>query len=57
MDLSMFYNMKQYGRISVGIENLFNEQYINYFSQIRHHSAYYFSGRGRTFSLGYEVDF
>lgn len=57
MDLSMFYDMQSYGRVSVGIENLFNEQYINYFSQIRHHNAYYFSGRGRTFSLGYEIDF
>ncbi|MGR5349809.1 TonB-dependent receptor [Vibrio mediterranei] len=57
MDLSMFYDMQSYGRVRVGIENLFNEQYINYFSQIRHHNAYYFSGRGRTFSLGYEIDF
>ncbi|OIN28947.1 TonB-dependent receptor [Vibrio barjaei] len=57
MDVSMFYDMQRYGRISVGIENLLNEQYINYFSQIRHHNAYYFSGRGRTFSLGYEIDF
>ena len=57
MDISMFYDMNGYGRVSFAVENLLNEQYINYFSQIRNHSSYYFSGRGQTFSLGYELDF
>jgi iron complex outermembrane receptor protein len=57
LDIAVHYDIGRYGRVNAGIENLMNEQYINYFSQIRNHSAYYFSGRGRTFSLNYEVDF
>ncbi len=56
-DFSTHYDMRDKGRIAFGIENLMDEQYINYFSQIRNHSSYYFSGRGRTFSLSYELDF
>lgn len=57
VDLSTHYDMKDKGRIAFGIENLMDERYVNYFSQIRNHSSYYFSGRGRTFSLSYELDF
>ncbi|PMM56098.1 TonB-dependent receptor [Vibrio splendidus] len=57
VDFSTHYDMRDKGRIAFGIENLMDEQYINYFSQIRNHSSYYFSGRGRTFSLSYELDF
>ncbi len=57
VDFSTHYDMRENGRIALGIENLMDEQYINYFSQIRNHNSYYFSGRGRTFSLSYELDF
>ncbi|MDE1463122.1 TonB-dependent receptor [Spartinivicinus poritis] len=56
VDFSVNYNMGNYGRIGFGVENVLNKNYINYFSQIRNHSSYYFSGRGRTFSLSYEFD-
>lgn len=56
-DLSARYDLGKQGRVSLGIENIFNKQYVNYFSQIRASDDYYFSGRGRTFSLNYELDF
>ncbi|ASK36108.1 TonB-dependent receptor [Alcanivorax sp. N3-2A] len=46
------------GRVSVGIENLMDEDYFTYYSQAaRASDDYYFKGRGRTFTLGYQVDF
>lgn len=47
-----------YGKLNLGISNLFNKQYITYYSQ----SALvepdrYFAGRGRTVTLGYGIDF
>ena len=46
------------GRVSVGIENLTDEDYITYYSQAaRISDEYYFTGRGRTFTLGYQLDF
>lgn len=46
------------GRINVALANLFDKQYITYYSQ----SALveprrYFAGRGRTLTVGYSVDF
>ncbi|UXN01027.1 TonB-dependent receptor [Xanthomonas hortorum pv. pelargonii] len=46
------------GAIRMGVSNLFDKQYITYYSQ----SALveplrYFAGRGRTFTLGYSLDF
>ncbi|WP_163937253.1 TonB-dependent receptor [Paraferrimonas sp. SM1919] len=57
VDLSVRYDMGKNGRLNFGIENLLDTQYINYFSQIRNHSSYYFAGRGRTFSVNYEISF
>ncbi len=46
------------GRMSLGIDNLFDKDYFTYYSQAaRISDEYYFKGRGRTFKLGYEVDF
>lgn len=56
-DATVAYNMRDYGRLSFAVENLTDEFYINYFSQIRNANAYYFSGRGRTFSLDYQISF
>lgn len=46
------------GRINFSVSNLLNEDYFTYYSQ----SAFvrddlYFKGRGRTFTLGYKLDF
>jgi len=57
LDATMRYDLGQYGRLSLAIENLTDEYYVNYFSQIRNHSSYYFAGKGRNYSLGYEVSF
>ncbi len=48
-----------YGKLSLGIDNLLNRQYIGYYSQsvsIKEASAY-FAGRGRSFSLGFSRTF
>jgi len=57
VDASVFYDTQRFGRFNLAIENLTDRNYIGYFSQIRNHSSYYFSGRGRTYSLGYELNF
>ncbi len=46
------------GQLSLGIENLLDEDYFTYHSQAgRASDDYYFKGRGRTLTLGYEVSF
>ncbi|MDX5378318.1 MAG: TonB-dependent receptor [Halomonas sp.] len=56
-DASLAYRLPV-GQLSFGIENLTDEQYITYYSQAaRVSDEYYFAGRGRTFTLGYQLDF
>ncbi|MBW6392176.1 TonB-dependent receptor [Billgrantia antri] len=56
-DASLAYRLPV-GQLSFGIENLTDEQYITYYSQAaRISDEYYFAGRGRTFTLGYQLDF
>ncbi|MEP1215573.1 MAG: TonB-dependent receptor [Marinobacter sp.] len=46
------------GRVSLGIENLLDKDYFTYYSQAgRVSDDYYFQGRGRTITLGYQMDF
>jgi iron complex outermembrane recepter protein len=46
------------GSVNLGIENLFNRDYITYYSQAGDvRDDRYFAGRGRTFTLGYQVSF
>lgn len=46
------------GLLSVGVENLLNEDYITYYSQAADtRDDRYFAGRGRTVTLGYDVSF
>lgn len=57
VDAAVGYKLPR-GRVNLAVSNLFNKQYITYYSQ----SALvepdrYFSGRGRTVTLGYNVDF
>ena len=57
VDASLAYRLPT-GRVSVGIENLTDEDYITYYSQAaRISDEYYFTGRGRTFTLGYQLEF
>lgn len=46
------------GSLSLGIDNLLDEDYFTYYSQsARIANDYNFKGRGRTFTLGYQVEF
>ncbi|MCC4310228.1 TonB-dependent receptor [Alcanivorax marinus] len=46
------------GRLKAGVENLFDKDYVSYYSQsARADNDFYFTGRGRVYTLGYEVDF
>ena len=58
MDLSVTY-ASEFGKFSLGIENLLDKRYITYYSQTYAFADTdrYFSGRGRTITLGYLGDF
>ncbi|SDL79285.1 iron complex outermembrane recepter protein [Modicisalibacter muralis] len=61
IDASLAYRLPV-GRATFGIENLTDEDYFTYYSQSFPQSAaleddLYFKGRGRTFKVGYQVDF
>lgn len=57
LDGSMAYQTSA-GTVSLGIENLLDEDYFTYYSQAaRVSDEYYFKGRGRTIKLGYQLDF
>lgn len=46
------------GSLSLGIDNLLDEDYFTYYSQsARIADDYNFKGRGRTFTFGYQVEF
>ncbi|MDH5823816.1 TonB-dependent receptor [Luteimonas sp. RD2P54] len=55
-DLSANYDFERYGRLSLGIENLTNKQYILSWSQIDFWKNY-FAGRGRMVSLTHTIKF
>jgi iron complex outermembrane receptor protein len=57
VDASIKYDLQKYGRLTFAVENVMDKFYVGYFSQIRKHSSYYFSGRGRNYSLSYEFNF
>nr|WP_240724774.1 TonB-dependent receptor [Halomonas niordiana] len=57
IDASLAYRLPV-GRASLGVENVTDEDYFTYYSQAaRISDDYYFKGRGRTLTLGYQVDF
>ncbi|MFJ5469728.1 TonB-dependent receptor [Pectobacterium carotovorum] len=57
MDAAVGYKMP-YGRLNVAVANLLDKQYITYYSQAGLvNNTRYFSGRGRTVTLGYSIDF
>ena len=55
-DLTMNYRVENVGRFTVGIENLFDKQYILSWSQVDFYLNY-FAGRGRMASFTYEYTF
>lgn len=59
VDASVAYQLPV-GRITAGIENLFNRDYVTYYSQSADSTTRddrYFKGRGRTLTVGYQVSF
>ncbi|AIU90463.1 TonB-dependent receptor [Pectobacterium odoriferum] len=57
MDAAVGYKLP-YGRLNVAVANLLDKQYITYYSQAAQaNDTRYFSGRGRTVTLGYSIDF
>lgn len=57
VDASLAYRLPV-GQMSVGVENMLDEDYFTYYSQTAFSSDdQYFKGRGRTFTLGYQIDF
>ncbi|MBL3556336.1 MULTISPECIES: TonB-dependent receptor [Marinobacter] len=57
LDGSLAYQTRA-GKVSLGIENLLDKDYFTYYSQsARVSDEYYFQGRGRTITLGYQLDF
>ncbi|MEI7342941.1 TonB-dependent receptor [Pectobacterium brasiliense] len=57
MDAAVGYKLP-YGRLNVAVANLLDKQYITYYSQAAlNNNTRYFSGRGRTVTLGYSIDF
>nr|WP_272891452.1 TonB-dependent receptor [Stutzerimonas stutzeri] len=62
VDASLRYSLPL-GEASLGIENLFNEDYLTYYSQAANtgtqetRNGRVFNGRGRTFTLGYQASF
>lgn len=57
VDASLGYKLTT-GELSFAVANLFNEDYITYYSQSAQvNDSRYFKGRGRTLTVGYSLDF
>ncbi|MNZ54946.1 Ferric aerobactin receptor precursor [compost metagenome] len=57
VDASLGYRLPV-GEVSLGVENLLNRDYMTYYAQAAStRDDQFFAGRGRTFTLGYQVDF
>ena len=56
VDLSATYGLQKYGRVTVGIENLLDKQYVLSWSQVDFYLNY-FAGRGRMASITSELPF
>jgi iron complex outermembrane receptor protein len=57
VDLSLAYRMES-GKLQLGVQNLFDKQYITYYSQAgTTRGDRYFAGRGRAITLAYQMDF
>ena len=57
VDLSLGYRLP-HGQLTLGVSNLFDKQYITYYSQSGIvGDDYFFAGQGRTVTLGYRYEF
>ncbi|MBT8767546.1 TonB-dependent receptor [Metapseudomonas boanensis] len=57
VDASIGYRLPV-GEATLGVENLFNDDYMTYYAQAAStRDDQFFAGRGRTFTLGYQVSF
>ncbi len=56
VDLSLAYDSRV-GTFGLGIQNLLDKEYETLYSQYQNRDDRYFSGRGRTVSLSYELNF
>jgi len=59
VDALITYSDSKLGNFTLGIENLFDEYYISYFSQTLTYTnnSTYFAGRGRAISMGWQKTF
>ncbi|MEO9091940.1 MAG: hypothetical protein ABI247_16565, partial [Rhodanobacter sp.] len=55
-DLGVNYDLQRYGKLSLGVDNLFDKQYILSWAQLVGYQNYW-AGRGRTTSLTYSFTF
>ncbi|MDQ8202929.1 TonB-dependent receptor [Pelagicoccus sp. SDUM812003] len=55
-DLLLSYELGE-GALKVGLENVFDKQYITYYSQTVGNDSRYFAGRGRTLTAKYSFEF
>lgn len=55
-DLGVNYDLKKYGQLTVGIENLLDRQYILSWSQLEGYRNYW-AGRGRSISVSHNIKF
>ncbi|MBB5208300.1 TonB-dependent receptor [Chiayiivirga flava] len=55
-DLTANFDLNEYGRLQVGVENLTNRYYILSWAQIDFYRNY-FAGRGRVFSVSHTINF
>lgn len=57
LDLTLGYDTGDYGRLTVGIENLMDKQYILFGSESSRSNDDWMAGRGRMFSLSHTITF
>ncbi|MGV8960194.1 MAG: TonB-dependent receptor [Stenotrophomonas sp.] len=57
LDLSVNYDTGRFGRLTLGVENLFNKQYILTTSEASSSNDDWMAGRGRVFALSHNINF
>src|SRR5690606_20792781 len=57
LDVSMTYDTGRFGKLTLGVENLLNKQYILTTSEASNSNDDWMAGRGRVFSLSHNINF
>ena len=57
LDLSVNYDTGRFGKLTLGVENLLNKQYIMTTSEASNSNDDWMAGRGRVFSLSHNINF